>query len=185
MVKGLMFFLSFLLAYVLYMMLDRAFRACHFDIDLGVIDANEELFGVDRELGAKIIFNNNVIFRQLLNNSSWDWIKRYPWGDAANYPGFIQAAIGYQHRRFLLPGLFYDMYYLREKVYEWELGHDWRVRHDVPYYMLSTKSIRLEQDIVAARRGPSATDHLATFVPDTYAIFVRTAPGPHPSSDRV
>ncbi|KDP41051.1 hypothetical protein JCGZ_03157 [Jatropha curcas] len=39
--------------------------------------------------------------------------------------------------------------------------------------MLSTRSIRLEQDIAVAQRGSAATDHLA-FMPGTYAIFVRT-----------
>ncbi|KDP21982.1 hypothetical protein JCGZ_03137 [Jatropha curcas] len=40
--------------------------------------------------------------------------------------------------------------------------------------MLSTRSIQLEQDITTARRGSAATDHLGTFVPNTYAIFLRT-----------
>ncbi|KDP30427.1 hypothetical protein JCGZ_16666 [Jatropha curcas] len=68
------------------------------------------------------------MFRQLLNGLSWDW-----------------------HRHLLLPSLFYDMYYLRERVYEWELSPDRRrVPHDVPCYMLSARSIQLEQDIIAA-----------------------------------
>ncbi|KDP24843.1 hypothetical protein JCGZ_25297 [Jatropha curcas] len=71
--------------------------------------------------------------------------------------------------------LFYDMYYLGERIYEWELSPDQRrVLQDVLYYMLSTRSIQLEQEIVAARRGLDAIDHLAAFVPGAYAIFVRT-----------
>ncbi|KDP24763.1 hypothetical protein JCGZ_25423 [Jatropha curcas] len=67
------------------------------------------------------------------------------------------------------------MYYLRERVYEWELGPDRRsVSHEVPYYVLSTRSIWLEQDIVAARRGLAATDHLTAFVSDGYVVFVQT-----------
>ncbi|KDP44605.1 hypothetical protein JCGZ_19747 [Jatropha curcas] len=82
------------------------------------------------------------MFRQLLNSLTWDQIERYLREDVVYYPDFIQATVGYQHIRLLLPSLFYDMYYLRERVYEWELGPEWRrVPHDVPYYMLSTKSI--------------------------------------------
>ncbi|KDP26254.1 hypothetical protein JCGZ_22696 [Jatropha curcas] len=56
------------------------------------------------------------------------------------------------------------MYYLGEKVYEWKLSPDRRrVPHDVPYYMVSTRSIQLEQDIAAAWRGSAATNHLAAF----------------------
>ncbi|KDP47115.1 hypothetical protein JCGZ_03923 [Jatropha curcas] len=40
--------------------------------------------------------------------------------------------------------------------------------------MLSIGSIRLKQDITAARRGSVATDHVAAFVPGAYAIFVWT-----------
>ncbi|KDP21941.1 hypothetical protein JCGZ_03143 [Jatropha curcas] len=65
--------------------------------------------------------------------------------------------------------------YHGERVYEWKLGQDrWRVAYDVPYDMLSTRSIRLEWDIAAARRGSVATDHLAAFVLGAYAIFVQT-----------
>ncbi|KDP47110.1 hypothetical protein JCGZ_03918 [Jatropha curcas] len=97
------------------------------------------------------------MIRQLLNSLSWDLIERYPWGDVADNPGFIQATVGYQHKRFLLPVLFYDMYYLRERMYEWELGPDWsRVLHDVPYYMLSTISIQLEPDITGHPPDPSS-----------------------------
>ncbi|KDP39498.1 hypothetical protein JCGZ_04162 [Jatropha curcas] len=92
-------------------------------------------------------------------------IERYPWGDAVDFFDFVQATVIYQHRRLLFPSLFYDIYYLRKRVYEWELRPDRRrVSHDIPYYMLSTRSIHLEQDIVAARRGSAATDHLAAFV---------------------
>ncbi|KDP34271.1 hypothetical protein JCGZ_12840 [Jatropha curcas] len=71
--------------------------------------------------------------------------------------GSIIGAVRYQHRRFLLPDLFYDMYYLEERVYEWELGPDRRrVPYDVPYYMLSIRSIRLEQDIAATKRVSSS-----------------------------
>ncbi|KDP31491.1 hypothetical protein JCGZ_15393 [Jatropha curcas] len=78
-----------------------------------------------------------MMFQQLLNSLSWDWV-----------------AVGYQHRWFLLPGLFYDMYYLGERVYKWKLGQDRRrVPHDIPHYMLSTRSIRLEQDIAATQSG--------------------------------
>ncbi|KDP37639.1 hypothetical protein JCGZ_07839 [Jatropha curcas] len=78
----------------------------------------------------------------------------------------LGSTVVHQHRHFLLPGLFYDMYYLGERVYEWELGPDRRrVPNDVSYYMLSTRLIRLKQDIAAARRGLAAIDHLAAFVP--------------------
>ncbi|KDP27092.1 hypothetical protein JCGZ_20316 [Jatropha curcas] len=99
-------------------------------------------------------------------------IMKHLWGDVADCPNFIQVAIVYQQRRLLLLDLFYDMYYLGERVYEWELGPDQRrVPHDVPYYMLSSRSIQLEQDIVAAQRGLAATVHFAAFVPSAYAIF--------------
>ncbi|KDP45110.1 hypothetical protein JCGZ_19985 [Jatropha curcas] len=102
-------------------------------------------------------------------------IEKYPWGDAADFLDFVQVAVVYQHRCLLILGLFYDMYYLRERVYEWELGPDRRrVSRDSPNYMLSTRSIRLEQNIAAARRGTVATDHLAALLPDAYAVFVRT-----------
>ncbi|KDP30663.1 hypothetical protein JCGZ_16219 [Jatropha curcas] len=63
-----------------------------------------------------------------------------------------EAVVGYLHRRLLLPELFYDMYYYhRERVYEWDLSSKKRrVPHDVPYCMLSTRSIKLEQDIATA-----------------------------------
>ncbi|KDP24010.1 hypothetical protein JCGZ_27038 [Jatropha curcas] len=96
-------------------------------------------------------------------------------GDVADYPNFIQSAVGYQHKWLLLLSLFYDMFYLGERVYKWELGPDQRgVPHDVPYYMLSTRSIRLEQDIVASRRGLATIDLLVAFMLSAYAIFVRT-----------
>ncbi|KDP37525.1 hypothetical protein JCGZ_05964 [Jatropha curcas] len=38
--------------------------------------------------------SNVAMFRQLLNSSSWDRIERYPWRDAADYPGFIQVVVG-------------------------------------------------------------------------------------------
>ncbi|KDP47101.1 hypothetical protein JCGZ_03909 [Jatropha curcas] len=45
------------------------------------------------------------------------------------------------------------MYYLKERVYEWDLRPDRRrVPHNVPYYMLSIRSIQLEQDIAVAQR---------------------------------
>ncbi|KDP44566.1 hypothetical protein JCGZ_22148 [Jatropha curcas] len=67
------------------------------------------------------------------------------------------------------------MYYLGERVYEWELGPDRRrVSHNVPYYMFSTWSIKLEKDIAVARRGSLFTDHLVAFVLGAYAIFVWT-----------
>ncbi|KDP30532.1 hypothetical protein JCGZ_15241 [Jatropha curcas] len=106
---------------------------------------------------------------------TWDSLVKYLWGDMADYPDFIQAAVIYLHRRLLLSGLFYYMYYLGERVYEWELGLDKRkVLHDVPYYMLSTRSIRLERDIITAWRGSAATYHLAAFVPSAYAVFMQT-----------
>ncbi|KDP23885.1 hypothetical protein JCGZ_26719 [Jatropha curcas] len=93
----------------------------------------------------------------------------------AEYPDFVPAVVGYQQRWLLLLGLFYDMYYLGERVYKWDPGPDRRrVPHDVSYYMLSTWSIRLEQDIVAARQGSVAIDHLATCMPNAYTIFVQT-----------
>ncbi|KDP30541.1 hypothetical protein JCGZ_15250 [Jatropha curcas] len=58
----------------------------------------------------------------------------------AEYPNFVHAAVRYQQRMLLLPNLFYDMYYLEERVYEWDLGPNRRrVPHDVSYYMLSTR----------------------------------------------
>ncbi|XP_020540867.1 uncharacterized protein LOC110011005 [Jatropha curcas] len=67
------------------------------------------------------------------------------------------------------------MYYLGGRVTEWELGPNWRrVPYDVPYFMLSTRSIRLDQGITAARRGFAAIDHLVVFMPGAYAVFVRT-----------
>ncbi|KDP23831.1 hypothetical protein JCGZ_27120 [Jatropha curcas] len=60
--------------------------------------------------------------------------REVPMGEVVAYPDFIQVTIG-------------------ERVYEWEFGPDRRrIPHDVPYYMLSTRSIRLEQDIAASRR---------------------------------
>ncbi|KDP27389.1 hypothetical protein JCGZ_20213 [Jatropha curcas] len=95
-------------------------------------------------------------FRQMLNGLSWD-----------------RAAIGYQQWRLLLPGLFYDMYYIGERVYKWDLDSEMRrVPHNVPYYMLSTRSIKLKQDIGDASMGWTATDHLIAFVLSAYPIFV-------------
>ncbi|KDP30173.1 hypothetical protein JCGZ_18210 [Jatropha curcas] len=102
-------------------------------------------------------------------------IVKCPWGNVVEYPNFVQAVVVFQRRRLLLPGLSYDMYYLGERVYEWELGPDQRrVPYDVLYYMLSTRFIQLEQDITVARRGSAATNYLATFILGAYAIFVRT-----------
>ncbi|KDP42602.1 hypothetical protein JCGZ_24376 [Jatropha curcas] len=71
--------------------------------------------------------------------------------------------------------MFYNMYYLGGRVYEWELDLDQRrVPHDIPYYMLSTRSLQLEQDIASARRGLAATYHLVAFVSGAYAIFAWT-----------
>ncbi|KDP23118.1 hypothetical protein JCGZ_01148 [Jatropha curcas] len=85
------------------------------------------------------------------------------------------AAIAYQHRQLLLQGRFYNMYYLGERVYEWKLGSDQRrVPHDVPYYMLSTRSIQLAQDTFTSGRGSATTDHLVAFMPGTYAVFMQT-----------
>ncbi|KDP30165.1 hypothetical protein JCGZ_18198 [Jatropha curcas] len=87
-----------------------------------------------------------------------------PWGDVANYPDHsgcycVPAEV------LLVFGLSYNMYYLGKRLYKWELGPDQRrVPHDMPYYMLSTRSIQLEQDITAAQRGSTATHHLAAFV---------------------
>ncbi|KDP24567.1 hypothetical protein JCGZ_26563 [Jatropha curcas] len=55
------------------------------------------------------------MFRQLSNGLSWDQVVKYPWGDVADYPDFVQAAIVYQQKRLLLSGLFYDMYFLGER----------------------------------------------------------------------
>ncbi|KDP44339.1 hypothetical protein JCGZ_19206 [Jatropha curcas] len=71
-------------------------------------------------------------------------IERYPWGDTIDFLDFIQAAVVYQHRFFLLSGLFYDMYYLKER------------------------------DIAAAQRESVATDQLAAFMTRAYAVFVRS-----------
>ncbi|KDP24392.1 hypothetical protein JCGZ_26598 [Jatropha curcas] len=90
------------------------------------------------------VFSCYLGLRQLPNDLSWDQIERYPWGDIADFFNFDQAAIVYQHICLLLPGLFYDMYYLGER------------------------------DIAAARRGSAATDHLTAFVPGTYAVFTGT-----------
>ncbi|KDP38789.1 hypothetical protein JCGZ_05125 [Jatropha curcas] len=46
-----------------------------------------------------------------------------------------------------------------------------RVHHNVPYYILSTQSINVEQDITAAQRRSTATNHLAAFISSAYAIF--------------
>ncbi|KDP23107.1 hypothetical protein JCGZ_01179 [Jatropha curcas] len=85
-----------------------------------------------------------LVFWQLLNSLTWD---QYPWGQVAEYLDFIHVAMGYQQRWLLLPGLFYDMYYLEE---------------------------RLEQDITAGWRGSATTNHLAAFMPGAYVIFMRT-----------
>ncbi|KDP37744.1 hypothetical protein JCGZ_05234 [Jatropha curcas] len=62
-----------------------------------------------------------------------------------------------------------------KRVYEWKLNLDQRrVPHDVPYYMLRTRSIKLEQEAATTCKGSMATDHLAALVPGTYAIFLRT-----------
>ncbi|KDP35974.1 hypothetical protein JCGZ_10533 [Jatropha curcas] len=72
-------------------------------------------------------------------------IVKYPWGDVADYPNLSQAAIICQCSQLLLLDLFYNMNYLKERVYEWALGPDRRrVPRDVPSYMLSTRSIQLE-----------------------------------------
>ncbi|KDP47063.1 hypothetical protein JCGZ_10790 [Jatropha curcas] len=71
-------------------------------------------------------------------------IEKYPWGDALDFPNFVQVAVVYQHRRLLLLGLFYDMCYLGER------------------------------DIATARRGTAATNHLAGFVPSAYDVLVWT-----------
>ncbi|KDP23169.1 hypothetical protein JCGZ_00080 [Jatropha curcas] len=70
--------------------------------------------------------SNIRVYRQLLNGLNRDRIERYPWGDAVDFLDLVQAAIGYQHRHLLLLGLFYDVYYLRERVYKWKLGPDRR-----------------------------------------------------------
>ncbi|KDP39828.1 hypothetical protein JCGZ_04238 [Jatropha curcas] len=70
----------------------------------------------------------------------------------------------------LLNGLSWD----RIERYPWGDADRRRAPHDVPYYMLSTRSIWLEQHIAATQRGPAATDHLTAFVPGAYAVFVRT-----------
>ncbi|KDP33113.1 hypothetical protein JCGZ_13560 [Jatropha curcas] len=43
-------------------------------------------------------------------------IDRYPWRDATDFLDFVKVVVVYQHRRLLLLGLFYNMYYLEERV---------------------------------------------------------------------
>ncbi|KDP24977.1 hypothetical protein JCGZ_24315 [Jatropha curcas] len=72
------------------------------------------------------------MFRQLLNCLNRDRLRRYPWGEADDFPNFVQVAVDYRHRRFLLPGLFYDMYtstwafeyfpYIRPELIHTDLG---------------------------------------------------------------
>ncbi|KDP39757.1 hypothetical protein JCGZ_02777 [Jatropha curcas] len=50
------------------------------------------------------------VFRQLLNGLNWDRIEGYPWGDVVDFFDFIQAFIGYKHRRLFLSRLFYGAY---------------------------------------------------------------------------
>ncbi|KDP26929.1 hypothetical protein JCGZ_21022 [Jatropha curcas] len=69
----------------------------------------------------------------------------------------------YEHRVLYMPGLFS----FKSDVNARSLSQGRASR-------FSRRSIRLEQDIAATRRGSATTDHLAVFVPSACAIFVRT-----------
>ncbi|KDP25894.1 hypothetical protein JCGZ_23720 [Jatropha curcas] len=109
------------------------------------------------------------VFHQMLN--SLDCTTASLFTEIRRLASFLLVVMPYQQRRLLLPGLFYDMFYLGERVYEWELSTTQRrLPHGVPYFMMVTWEIKGEMT-ATARRGTTATEHLADFVP---AIFSRT-----------
>ncbi|KDP46800.1 hypothetical protein JCGZ_11171 [Jatropha curcas] len=75
------------------------------------------------------------------------------------------------------------MYYLGERVYEWELGAaQKRVTHGVPYFMMVTREIKGKM-ISMVRWGTTATDHLADFVPCAYVARTQLLIRVPPSAD--